>query len=50
MSALSPGGDRALSEIRATGTEVHYYVLCARKLWWFSHGMERAHVEGGARG
>jgi CRISPR-associated exonuclease Cas4 len=22
------------------GTEVHYGVLCVRKLWWFVHGME----------
>ncbi|BDI34140.1 CRISPR-associated protein Cas4 [Capsulimonas corticalis] len=30
-----------------TGTEVHYYALCPRKLWWFSHGMEQEHVTGG---
>jgi CRISPR-associated exonuclease Cas4 len=29
------------------GTEVHYYVLCRRKLWWFSHGLEQEHVYGG---
>jgi len=28
------------------GTEVHYYVLCPRKLWWFAHGMEQEHVTG----
>lgn len=36
-----------LSSLRVGGTEVHYYVLCPRKLWWFSHGMEQEHVEGG---
>ena len=37
----------SLSNDRITGTEVHYYVLCPRKLWWFSHGMEQEHVTGG---
>jgi CRISPR-associated exonuclease Cas4 len=27
---------------------VHYYVLCPRKLWWFSHGIEQEHVFGSA--
>src|SRR5260370_42460455 len=22
-----------------TGTEVGYYFICAKKLWWFSHGV-----------
>ena len=35
-----------LSTVRITGTEVHYYVLCPRKLWWFSHGVEQEHVTG----
>jgi len=33
-------------DLRSSGTEVHYYVLCPRKLWWFSHGMEQEHVQG----
>jgi len=32
------------SQRGVTGTEIHYYVLCPRKLWWFSHGMEQEHV------
>ncbi len=36
-----------LKDLRIGGTEVHYYVLCPRKLWWFSHGMEQEHVSGG---
>lgn len=36
-----------LTERHITGTEVHYYVLCPRKLWWYSHGMEQEHVTGG---
>src|SRR5947209_14697089 len=23
-----------------TGTEVGYYFICTKKLWWFSHGVE----------
>lgn len=41
-------GPLDLHALRATGTEVHYYVLCPRKLWWFSHGMEQEHVSGSA--
>jgi CRISPR-associated exonuclease Cas4 len=44
------GGKEAspsLSELRVSGTEVHYYVLCTRKLWWYTHGLEQEHVEGG---
>jgi CRISPR-associated exonuclease Cas4 len=28
-----------------TGTEVGYYIICPKKLWWFAHGleMEQAH-------
>ena len=36
----------SLKDLRITGTEVHYAVLCPRKLWWYSHGMEQEHVEG----
>src|SRR5579872_3058346 len=35
-----------LAAHRVSGTEVHYFVLCPRKLWWFSHGMEQEHVSG----
>lgn len=46
----SPPAD-ALGTLRIGGTEVHYYVLCPRKLWWFSHGMEQEHAGGaGASG
>lgn len=37
-----------LRDLRIGGTEVHYYVLCPRKLWWFSHGMEQEHIAGNA--
>jgi len=23
-----------------TGTEVGYYFICKKKLWWFAHGVE----------
>lgn len=36
----------ALKELRVRGTEVHYYVLCPRKLWWYAHGLEQEHVQG----
>lgn len=36
-----------LKERHISGTDVHYYVLCPRKLWWFAHGMEQEHVTGG---
>jgi CRISPR-associated exonuclease Cas4 len=35
-----------LAKLRIGGTEVHYYVLCPRKLWWYAHGMEQEHVSG----
>jgi len=44
-----PGHPTPLATVRITGTEVHYYVLCQRKLWWFSHGIEQEHV-GEAQG
>ena len=25
---------------------MHYFVLCPRKLWWFSHGLEQEHAGG----
>ena len=39
---------QTLKELHIGGTEVHYYVLCPRKLWWYSHGIEQEHVTGGA--
>lgn len=33
-----------LGRLRVGGTEVHYYALCPRKLWWFSHGLEQEHA------
>jgi len=44
---MTEGSDSSLQALRIGGTEVHYYVLCPRKLWWFSHGMEQEHVSGG---
>ena len=35
-----------LSDLRAGGTEVNYYVHCPRELWWFCHGLEQEHVAG----
>ena len=40
--------ETSLKDLRVGGTEVHYYVLCPRKLWWFSHGMEQEHVGSNA--
>ena len=39
--------DASLKALRIGGTEVHYFVLCPRKLWWYAHGMEQEHVTGG---
>lgn len=33
-----------LKERHITGTEVNYCVLCTRKLWWYSHGLEQEHA------
>jgi CRISPR-associated exonuclease Cas4 len=27
-----------------TGTEVGYYFICKKKLWWFAHGVEMEHT------
>lgn len=43
----TPYESQSLASLRISGTEVHYYVLCPRKLWWFTHGMEQEHVDGG---
>ena len=39
------GNPKSIERLPA-GTEVHYYVLCRRKLWWFTHGIEQEHVDG----
>lgn len=39
----------SLQSLRIGGTEIHYQVLCPRKLWWYSHGLEQEHA-GGASG
>jgi CRISPR-associated exonuclease Cas4 len=39
-----PESESPLSALRVGGTEVHYCVLCERKLWWFAHGMEQEHT------
>lgn len=30
--------------VDVTGTEFNYYLLCKRKLWLFSHGMQMEHI------
>ncbi len=40
----------SIADMRITGTEVHYYVLCPRKLWWYAHGMEQEHAGGSGGG
>lgn len=32
-----------MSTLRHTGTEVNYYFLCAKKLWYFSRGIQMEH-------
>ena len=38
-----------LQALRIGGTEVHYYVLCPRKLWWYAHGLEQEHAGGASQ-
>ena len=38
-----------LQALRIGGTEVHYFVLCPRKLWWYTHGMEQEHAGGASQ-
>ncbi len=38
---------KTLAALHIGGTEVHYYVLCPRKLWWYAHRIEQEHVTGG---
>ena len=44
------GGGLDLGRLRVGGTEVHYYALCPRKLWWYTRGLEQEHAGGGATG
>lgn len=32
-----------------TGTEVGYYFICRKKLWWFAHGVEMEHTSDRVR-
>lgn len=40
--------EESLKELRVGGMEVHYYILCPRKLWWYVHGMQQEHSGGTA--
>lgn len=35
--------DRTIELAPFTGTEVGYYFICHKKLWWFSHGVQMEH-------
>lgn len=48
MDSSEPSNVKSGEKARIIGTEVHYYVLCPRKLWWFSHGLEQEHTGGSA--
>lgn len=39
-SLQSPDSNRDVSLPMFTGTEVGYYFICVKKLWWFAHGVE----------
>lgn len=39
-----PDADRAPKPPTFTGTEVGYYFICPKKLWWFAHGVEMEHT------
>jgi CRISPR-associated exonuclease Cas4 len=45
-SPPSPPADVPRQPLDVTGTEIHYAVICPRKLWWFSHGIEQEHSGG----
>ena len=38
--------EKSLRDLRIGGTEVHYFVICPRKLWWYSHGIQQEHTGG----
>jgi CRISPR-associated exonuclease Cas4 len=43
-SAFDDSGQTATSELPAfTGTEVGYYFICHKKLWWFARGIHLEH-------
>ena len=31
-------------DIRVTGTEINYYFVCPKKLWFFTHGIQMEHT------
>jgi CRISPR-associated exonuclease Cas4 len=42
-SYQSPESNRDVLLPTFTGTEVGYYFVCKKKLWWFAHGVEMEH-------
>ena len=38
--------EKSLNDLQLTGTELFYFVLCPRKHWWYTHGMEQEHSGG----
>src|SRR6185295_5469603 len=43
-NAFDDSGQTATSALPAfTGTEVGYYFICHKKLWWFAHGIHMEH-------
>lgn len=43
QSPQLPDSNRDVSLPKFTGTEVGYYFICVKKLWWFAHGVEMEH-------
>lgn len=37
-----------ITDLGITGLHINYYVLCPRKLWWYTHGLEQEHATGDA--
>ncbi len=37
------GEDNLFEDTRITGTEVNYYFVCKRKLWFFTHNIQMEH-------
>ena len=46
MDEPEPLAESPLAALRVTGTELFYFVLCRRKHWWYTHGMEQEHAGG----
>jgi CRISPR/Cas system-associated exonuclease Cas4 (RecB family) len=43
-NAVENSEQNAVNELLTfTGTEVGYYFICHKKLWWFSHGVHMGH-------